>query len=394
MSTRTVAPAAMFLIFSLLFLAGCSSEDGGANSPLNTSSERASSNPITASSAENPQVINVYEAVSPSVVNVTSVSHASNRFLGQVPQEGTGSGFVYDDQGHIVTNFHVVQGADELIVTFPDGTQYTGRVAGADPLGDIAVIQIDADTDLPPPLNIADPESFEVGQTVMAIGHPFGLDQTLTTGVISGLGRVVQSPGSQQFIGEAVQTDAAINPGNSGGPLLNLEGEVVGINSAILSPSGASAGIGFAISAETVMRIVPALIANGSYSHPWLGIQTGDLTPFVANLLREAGGTIPVDNGLLVVAVEPGSPAAEAGIQGATGQARFGPYALPAGGDIITAINGTAIATAEGLRALLENENSVGDTVDITLIRDGNEQTVSVTLAARPTPAGTPSPAP
>ncbi|MBM4430616.1 MAG: trypsin-like serine protease, partial [Chloroflexi bacterium] len=288
------------------------------------------------------QLISVYKASSPSVVTITTRTSVRSRFMGAVPQEreGTGSGFVYDRAGHIVTNFHVVEGAQRLMVTFTSGKTYEATVVGTDPANDLAVIHVDAGTDLPAPLPLADSDLLEVGQFVIAIGNPFGLGQALTTGVVSAVGRVIESPQDNRFIGQAIQTDAAINPGNSGGPMLDLNGRVVGVNSQIISPSGASVGVGFAVPSNTVQRVVPELIAKGSYAHPWLGLQLLSLTPDSAQMLRNAGMTLPVDQGLLVAEVVAGSPAATAGVKGATRFVREGSTRIPIDGDVLTAING------------------------------------------------------
>ncbi len=255
------------------------------------------------------QIITIYEQASQSVVNITNRSYVYYRFMGTVPEEGTGSGFVYDTEGHIVTNYHVIENAQELLVTLADGQVYEAEVVGSDPSNDLAVIKIDAGTDLPAPLVLGDSDSLRVGQFVVSIGNPYGLEQTLTTGVVSALGRVIEGAEDNSFIGEAIQTDAAINPGNSGGPLLNLHGRVIGVNSQIISPSGASSGIGFAVSSNTVQRVVPELIAQGYYGHPWLGADMMPLTSSVVKVLREAGVDIPAESGLLVLDATAGGPA-------------------------------------------------------------------------------------
>jgi len=328
------------------------------------------------------QVIAVYEVVSPSVVNITNRGYAYDMFMRAIPQEGTGSGFVYDVEGHIVTNYHVIENAEELLVTLADGQVYEAEVVGSDPSNDLAVIRIDAGADLPEPIALGDADQLRVGQFVLAIGNPFGLEQTLTTGVISALGRVIENSDGG-FIGEAIQTDAAINPGNSGGPLLDLEGHLVGINSQIISPSGASAGIGFAVSASTARRVVPELIARGHYPHPWLGAQMLTLTPSTADVLREAGMNVPVDTGLLVIETVKGSPADQAGIQGGSRVVRIGRYQIPLDGDIIVAVNGETVENMQELTVYLETQTAVGDTVELTIIRGGEEQPVQVTLEER-----------
>ena len=236
---------------------------------------------------------------------------------------------------------------------------------------------------LPPPLPLAEPNTQRVGQFVVAIGNPFGLQGTLTVGVISSLGRIIQSPDGR-FIGEAIQTDAAINPGNSGGPLMDLAGQVIGVNSQIISPSGSSAGIGFAIPIATVRRVVPQLIAQGRYAHPYLGVQTLDIGPNQAEFLRQSGMQVPVDQGLLVVDVVSGGPAEQAGIRGGSQNVQVGNYELPIGGDIITAIGDKPVASLQDLTVYLEDQTSVGDAVTVTVVRDGQPQKIDVTLAERP----------
>jgi S1-C subfamily serine protease len=290
---------------------------------------------------------------------------------------------VYDRQGHIITNFHVVEGADELIVTLADGRALEAQVTGLDPSNDLAVITISGTVDLPEPMALADSDRLRVGQFVVAIGNPFGLEQTLTTGVISALGRVIQSP-EESFIGEAIQTDAAINPGNSGGPLLDLAGRVIGVNSQILSPSGAFSGIGFAVSSNTVRRVVPELISRGYYPHPWLGAYMLSVTPASARVFREAGMNVPVESGLLVMEAVAGGPAEQAGIRGGSRVVTIGRYQIPLDGDIIIAIDDVPISSYQDYNLYLDAETVVGDDVEVTVIRDGAEMTFTVTLQERP----------
>jgi S1-C subfamily serine protease len=249
------------------------------------------------------------------------------------------------------------------------------------------VIRIDSDR-LPQPVPLSDSNTLRVGQFVVAIGNPFGLERTLTAGVISSLGRVIKGPDGR-FIGEVIQTDAAINPGNSGGPLLDLNGRVIGVNSQIVSPSQANAGVGFAVPSNTVRRVVPELIAHGSYPHPWLGIEPISLTAEHARIFRQAGVDVPVDEGVLVVQVARGGPADQANIRGGDQVARIGRYRIALGGDIITAINGEPITDYQDLTVYLETKTRVGEVVSLTIIRadgtgGGQEQTVEVRLAERP----------
>ena len=336
-----------------------------------------------AANALEAQVIAVYEKIGPAVVNITNRSIVYNMWMEPTPQEGSGSGFVIDRQGHIVTNYHVIEGADELLVNMADGKEYEARVVGSDPTNDLAVIQIEVGEALPAPVVLGDSDALRVGQFVIAIGNPFGLEQTLTIGVISALGRIIQSPEDNRFIGEAIQTDAAINPGNSGGPLLDLEGRVIGVNSQIISPSRASAGIGFAVSANTVKRVIPELIERGYYPHPWLGATMLPLSPTIAQAFREAGMTVPGDEGLLVLQVGSGGPAEEAGIRGGSRVVRFGNINIPLDGDIIVAIDGVPMDSFQALTVYLETKTVVGQTVDVTVVRDGVEQTLPLVLAAR-----------
>jgi S1-C subfamily serine protease len=329
------------------------------------------------------QVVAIYEQAGPAVVNITSISVAYDFFFRPVPQEGSGSGFIYDAEGHIVTNYHVVEDAEELSVTLADGETYPAEIVGVDPSNDLAVIHIEAEN-LPAPIPLGDSDQLRVGKFVVAIGNPFGQEGTLTVGVISALGRIIESPDGR-FIGEAIQTDAAINPGNSGGPLLDLKGRVIGVNSQIISPSRASAGIGFAVPSNTVHRVVSQLIAQGRYPHPCLVEAT--LVPFDAQgaqILRETGMDVPMEQGLLVTEVEPGSPVDAAGIRGGDRAVRVGRYRILVGGDIITAINGEPIADIKALTVYLETQTQVGDTVEVTIVREGEEQNVQVTLAERP----------
>lgn len=328
------------------------------------------------------QIESVYDRYAPAVVNITSRTYAYDYFMRPVPQEGTGSGFIYDDRGHIVTNYHVIANAATVSVALADGEVYEAEVVGTDPSTDLAVLRIDA-ANPPAPIPMGDSARLRVGQFVVAIGNPFGLERTLTVGVISSLGRVIESPDGR-FIGEAIQTDAAVNPGNSGGPLLNLRGEVIGVNSQIISPSQASAGIGFAVSASTVERVVPALISDGRYPHPWLGVEVLDLSPGLVQVLSRAGVEVGTESGVMVVETVRGGPAERAGIRGGQRVLSIGNVRLPVGGDIIVALDDEPITSLQDLNVYLESSTRVGDTVMATVLRDGQEVAIEVTLSARP----------
>lgn len=330
------------------------------------------------------RVSEVYRTASPAVVNLTTQVRSFDWLRGRTMEEGSGSGFLYDDRGHIVTNFHVIESAAELQVTFADGEVRGARLVGSDPTNDLAVIRVEPGPEGRRALALGDSESLEVGRFVIAIGHPFGLDQTLTTGVVSGLGRVIESP-DRTFIGEIIQTDAAINQGNSGGPLLDLEGRVVGVNSAIVSPTGASAGIGYAIPAATLARVVPELIRNGRYPHPHLAVSVQEIPPRLAAAFRRAGVAAPEDGGLMVRAVAAGGPAARAGIRGASRVGRLGNLRIRYGGDYLLAVDGERVASRRDLMLLLETNYRVGDEVELEIWRDGEHLSAGVRLVDRDT---------
>jgi S1-C subfamily serine protease len=326
--------------------------------------------------AAEQRIINVYERVSPSVVHITSRSQVLDFWRGVVPQEGSGSGFVLDQQGNIVTNDHVIEGAQEIEVLLANGTGYPAQLVGADPYNDLAVVHIDAPADLLVPVEIGSAATLRVGQQVIAIGNPFGLDWTLTTGVVSALGRTIETE-EGQALGEVIQTDAAINPGNSGGPLLDSSGRVIGINSAISSPSGGSVGIGFAIPAETILRVVPELLSRGYYPHPWTGFSAYELS---YELRPSESGP---DHGLLIVDIAPGGPAERAALQAAEAR-RQGRQIVFNGGDIVVAVDGIQIKSRDELTIFLENQKRVGDTVSLTIVRDSAETVVPLELGERP----------
>jgi len=324
--------------------------------------------PRTDLRAEEKLSISLFKQASPAVVNITALGVERDLFtlnLYQIPQ-GTGSGFVWDTTGNIITNFHVIQDADAAQVTLTDQSSWKARVVGVAPDKDIAVLKIDAPANKLHPIPIGTSKDLQVGQSVFAIGNPFGLDQTLTTGVISALNREIESVTRRPIQG-VIQSDAAINPGNSGGPLLDSAGRLIGVNTAIYSPSGASAGIGFAIPVDTVNRIVPELIRSGKVTRPGFGIQVAD-----EQIAQRLGV-----NGVLVVDVLRGSAAARAGFQptrrDASGRVRLG--------DVITAIDGKKVSSPNDLFLTLE-KYKVGDAVNVTSSRDGSTVQTKMTLEA------------
>jgi len=324
---------------------------------------------------EEQLVTNLYERVGPSVVHITARVITVSFFFGPTPNEGTGSGFVYDDQGHIVTNYHVIEGADTIEVKFSDKFEVSARVIGVDPPNDLAVLALETLPSDLDPLILGSSEDLRVGQRTIAIGNPFGLDRTLTTGVVSALGRPLRTE-DNNVIFDVIQTDAAINPGNSGGPLLNSRGEVIGINTAIRENAQ---GIGFAVPVNTVKRIVPTLLKNGNYPHPWTGFLGYSIEPDLAERLR-----LPVDQGILVAQLYQNGPAMAAGIRGAGREVIVGNRRYLIGGDIITAVNGQSITDWTNLSEYLELNTAVGDVITLTLIREGQLYKTDLILMAQP----------
>ncbi len=320
---------------------------------------------------EEQLIANLYERVSPSVVNITARTVTMSFFFGPIPNEGSGSGFILDQEGHIVTNYHVVEGAESIEVTLSDETTVPAELLGVDPANDLAVLRIELPDHALTPVLLGDSENLRVGQRAIAIGNPFGLERTLTTGVISALGRPLQID-DENVIFNVIQTDAAINPGNSGGPLLNSRGEVIGVNTAVRQDAE---GIGFAVPVDTVQRVVPVLIERGYYPHPWTGFLGYSITPELAETL-----SLPVEQGILVAQLYRDSPAVAAGIRGATEQVRVGNRRILVGGDIVTAIDGQPIADWEALTEYLELNTQVGDTVVLDVLRDGQPLQLSLTL--------------
>ena len=371
---RVIRPLAIGLIIGLgAYWAG---SRYGERNPVSVAAVRlaavSDNGALDPTEAEN---VRIYKQAAPAVASVTTRTMEYDFFFNPVPVEGAGSGFLIDTAGHILTNFHVVEGAQAIEVVFggADQTRYKGKMIGADSRNDIALIQIDTTGHKLTPLTLGDSKNLLVGQRVLAIGNPFGFQGTLTTGVVSSLGRTVQT-GDNTFIDEAIQTDASINRGNSGGPLLNSHGEVIGINSAIVSPSETSAGIGFAIPVNTARRVAEDLIANGRVRRATLGAEGTPLWPGLASALK-----LPVQQGILIEQVTPGGAAAAAGIRGGSRTVIAGMRQLRIGGDVIVAINGKSISDQTDLNLLL-NRQQPGDTATLTIYRDGKKIDVPVKL--------------
>lgn len=318
--------------------------------------------------AEEKATIELFRAVRDSVVFISTAERVRDPWSRNVYEQprGTGSGFLWDARGHVVTNDHVIEGASAATVRLADGRSFPATLVGRDPSHDLAVLRIDS-RDLPPPVALGSSADLQVGQTVLAIGNPFGLDWTLTRGIVSALDRELPSRTGRPITG-LIQSDAAINPGNSGGPLLDSAGRLIGVNTAIYSPSGTSAGIGFAVPVGTVNRVVPQLIETGRYAPPVIGIS---FDPRVNDLARREG-----IEGVMILGVEPGSPAARAGLE----PARFSGDGRLVAGDIIVGFDGQPVARIDDLLAALDRHRP-GDTVTLTLRRDGQERDVEIELA-------------
>lgn len=317
-------------------------------------------------------LIEIFEKSEPGVVRV-------NIQRGEVSETGgVGSGFVFDKQGHIITNEHVIDDAQKVVITFLDGRSYNAEIVGTDEFTDLAVIKVNADLALLNPLTIGDSSNLKVGEQIAAIGNPFGLSGSMTSGIVSQLGRLLPS-GSGYSIPDVIQTDAAINPGNSGGPLLNMRGEIVGINTAIQSATGEFTGVGFAIPSQTVAKIVPTLIEDGEYKHPWIGISGRDIDPDLAKVLELQDAV-----GFLVVTVIENSPASKAGLIGSDKTIDVDGVNYPMGGDIILSVDGIEVRKIDDILIHLQRAKSVGDEMVLEVLRDGRTTNIAIILQERP----------
>ncbi len=350
--------------------------------PLPTATPQPPPAAISSADGDSEQrLIRLYRAAGPMVVNITTQVMRPDFFFGNVPESGSGSGFVWDDQGHILTNYHVIQDAQSIVVAFADDLAMPAEVVGSDPANDLAVLKVDSLPQGVQPLPLGDSAALEVGQVAVAIGNPFGqFKRTLTAGIISALDRTVQFDDGKVLRG-VIQTDAAINRGNSGGPLLDSSGRVIGITSAIYSPSGVNSGVGLAIPINKAKRVVPVLIQSGHFRHPWLGIeQLGyALTPALAQALD-----LPVKEGLLIAQLYRDSPAQQAGLRGATDEKIVGNRRWMVGGDIVTAIDGVPLRSWDDLDAHLQERTEVGQTVKLDLLRNGKAMQLQMVVGEEP----------
>lgn len=323
----------------------------------------------------------IYGQLRPAVVQITSTARGRNPFGPEA--EGVGSGIIIDEQGYILTNYHVIAEADNLEVRFADGTAVSADLVGRDPGNDLAVIRANVSDEELTPAPLGDSDAVQVGDPVLAIGNPFNLEGTLTQGIVSALGRTFAPGGSTRPIRNMIQTDASVNPGNSGGPLLNCQGEVIGVNTLLENPTGESVNVGvaFAVPINTAERFLPDMLAGETVSHPWLGIAGQEITPAVA---QDIG--LPVDAGVYVTLVSAGSPADQAGLVGAFRSEREAVQSssLPSDGDVIVAADDQAVASVEDLAGYLDTQKTPGDTVELQIVRDGQELSVQATLAEWP----------
>ena len=318
-------------------------------------------------------LIEIFEKSEPGVVRVNVQRGESEDTSG-----GVGSGFVFDKKGHIITNAHVIKNANKVVVTFLDGRSYNADIIGTDEYTDIAIIKVNADLALLHPLPIGDSSNLKVGEPIAAIGNPFGLSVSMTSGIVSQLGRLLPTESSYS-IPDVIQTDAAINPGNSGGPLLNMRGEIVGINTAIQSATGEFTGVGFSIPSQTVAKIVPTLIEDGEYKHAWIGIAGRDIDPDMASALNLKDAV-----GFLVISVIEDGPAFQAGLIGSEKTIEIDGVNYPVGGDIIRAVDGKEVRQIDDILVHLQRAKSVGDEMVLEILRDGRTTNVTITLDARP----------
>ena len=318
-------------------------------------------------------LVEIFEKSEPGVVRVNVQRAEAIEGI-----SGVGSGFVFDKKGHIITNAHVVDNANKIVVTFLDGRSYNAEIIGIDEFTDIAVIQVNADLSLLRPMLIGDSSNLKVGEQIAAIGNPFGLSGSMTSGIVSQLGRLLPS-GAGYSIPDIIQTDAAINPGNSGGPLLNMRGEVVGINTAIQSATGEFTGVGFAVPSKTVAKIVPVLVEKGEYNHPWIGISGRDIDPDLAKALNLRDAV-----GFLVVTVVEDSPASKAGLIGSDKTIDIEGIQYPIGGDIILSVDGIEVRKIDDILIHLQRAKSVGDEMVLEILRDGRTTNITIVLQERP----------
>jgi len=367
-----VGATAIILLFTFILIP--SQEIGTSDLITSNGHDATTLGDVLSSPKSNLTLIELFEKSEESVVKIKVERIGSATDTG-----GVGSGFVYDNLGHIITNAHVVDGANKTTVTFLDGSQFNAEIIGEDRFTDIAVIKVSEKPRLLHSLQMGDSSLLQVGEQVAAIGNPFGLSGSMTSGIVSQMGRLIATPDTGFSIPDVIQTDAAINPGNSGGPLLNMKGQVIGINTAIQSRTGEFVGIGFAVPSNTVSKIVPILIEDGKYHHPWIGITGQDIDPDLAQALG-----LKQAKGFMIITVVDGSPADKAGLKGRTITLEFGGKAYPAGGDIIISVDDKEVRKISDILIHLQREKSVGDTMVLGVLRDGEFLHITLELVERP----------
>jgi len=366
-----VGATAIILLFTFILIP--SQEIGTPDLITSNGHDAITLGDVLSSSKSNLTLVELFEKSEESVVKIKVER------IGSADTGGVGSGFVYDNLGHIITNAHVVDGASKATVTFLDGSQYSAEIIGEARFTDIAVIKVSEKPRLLHPLQIGDSSLLQVGEQVAAIGNPFGLSGSMTSGIVSQMGRLMATPDTAFSIPDVIQTDAAINPGNSGGPLLNMKGQVIGINTAIQSITGEFVGIGFAVPSNTVSKIVPVLIEDGKYHHPWIGITGQDIDPDLAQALG-----LKQAKGFMIITVVDGSPADKAGLKGRTITLETGGKEYPAGGDIIISVDDKEVRKISDILIHLQREKSVGDTMVLGVLRDGEFLHITLELVERP----------
>ena len=367
----TVGSISVFIIFSALFIIPTESDE--TTLEIQNQIDEINELILTNSESKILSLTDIFEKAEPGVVRVNTQRNQTINDVG-----GVGSGFVFDKRGHIITNAHVINDSTKTIVTFLDGRSYNAEIIGIDEYTDIGVIKVNADFKLLQPLSLGDSSNLKVGEPITAIGNPFGLSGSMTSGIISQMGRLLPS-GSGYSIPDVIQTDAAINPGNSGGPLLNMRGDIVGINTAIQSTTGEFTGVGFAIPSQTVAKIVPTLISEGEYNHPWIGISGRDIDPDMAKVLGLEDAL-----GFLVITVVEDSPAWDAGLIGSDKTIEVEGREYSIGGDIITAVDGIDVRKIDDILIHLQRVKTVGDEMDLEILRDNRTTNVTIVLQERP----------
>jgi S1-C subfamily serine protease len=365
----TVGSITAIVIFTILFILPIESDETAIQMQIQIDEIN---NTILAES-KTLSLIEIFEKAEPGVVRVNIQKNQTENDVG-----GVGSGFVFDKKGHIITNAHVIDDATKTIVTFLDGRSYIAEIIGIDESTDIGVIKVNADLKLLHPLSLGDSSNLKVGESITAIGNPFGLSGSMTSGIISQMGRLLPSD-SGFSIPDVIQTDAAINPGNSGGPLLNMRGEVVGINTAIQSTTGEFTGVGFAIPSQTVAKIVPTLISEGEYKHPWIGISGRDIDPDTANVLG-----LKDTLGFLIITVVEDSPASNAGLIGSNKTIQVEGREYSIGGDIIISVDGIDVRKIGDILIHLQRDKAVGDEMVLEILRDNRTTNIIIILQERP----------